>query len=41
MNLQVNLEIKHIQDFRDYKVSTQKAATYSVSSHQRREVDRL
>jgi nucleoside-diphosphate-sugar epimerase len=26
MNLQVNLEIKHIQDFRNYKVSTQKAA---------------
>jgi DNA relaxase NicK len=26
MNLQVNLDIKHIQDFRNYKVSTQKAA---------------
>jgi nucleoside-diphosphate-sugar epimerase len=26
MNVQVNLEIKHIQDFRNYKVSTQKAA---------------
>lgn len=26
MNLQVNLEIKHIQDFRNYKVSTEKAA---------------
>jgi len=26
MNLKVNLEIKHIQDFRNYKVSTQKAA---------------
>jgi nucleoside-diphosphate-sugar epimerase len=25
-NLQVNLDIKHIQDFRNYKVSTQKAA---------------
>ena len=26
MNLQINLEIKHIQDFRNYKVSTEKAA---------------
>lgn len=26
MNLKINLEIKHIQDFRNYKVSTQKAA---------------
>jgi nucleoside-diphosphate-sugar epimerase len=26
MNLQVSLDIKHIQDFRNYKVSTQKAA---------------
>jgi hypothetical protein len=26
MNLQVSLDIKHVQDFRNYKVSTQKAA---------------
>ena len=26
MNLQVSLNIKHIQDFRNYKVSTEKAA---------------
>jgi nucleoside-diphosphate-sugar epimerase len=26
MNVQVSLDIKHIQDFRNYKVSTQKAA---------------